>query len=337
MQMQLSQSEIGTWARCPRKWFLEYYLGYRGTGEAATGNMQLGTRVHTALEAYYGYQLEPVSVLGLLYSILMSEHPEDEHELKQEMTLAIIMVSGYLEWLAETGADSDLQVVATEADVQVPLPGAPDHVILRARLDQVSIRASDGTLRFMDYKTSDSMSQHETLARNPQFRFYSLVQMLAAGHGEPVPGMQLRPDRPVVMGGQITTLRRVKRTGASKPPYYARNDFRYNMDQLSSTLDRTRQIALEIMNARGNLDAAYQHGGPLDQVNFLQRTLLRPVPIERDCDWRCPFAAGLCDAMDDGSDWPGILVSSGKYTQADPYARYSQDPLREIREKISGL
>jgi RecB family exonuclease len=317
-------------------WFINYYLGYQQADEPLTGNRQLGTRIHTALEAWYGYQLDPVAVLGLLYQALVSGNPADEVELKQEMTLAILMVSGYLEWVQSEGEDADLQVIATEADVQVPLPGF-EQVILRGRLDQVSVQLSDSTLRFMDYKTSDSFTQHQTLERNPQFRFYSLLQMLMAGHGAPVPGMQLRPDLPVVMGGQITTLRRVKRTSASKPPYYARDSFRYNIDQLYSTLLRTRQIALEIYNVRANLDGVYAAGGSLLQVNELQRTMCRPVPIERDCDWRCSAASGLCGAMDDGSDWAGVLERSGRFVRADPYARYSEDPLRSIREKIASL
>lgn len=331
--MFLSQSEIATWTRCPRKWFIEYYMGFTPADEPVVGNRQLGVRLHTALEGWYGYGLNPLKVLGLLYALIIQQHPEHEIDLKQEMAMGMIMISGYLDWIESEGKDADLRVVATETDLQVPLPGM-EQVILRARMDQVIQEISTGWLSFLDHKSSAGFEKHETLERDPQFRFYGLLQFLKAGHGEPIPGMELRPGVPVVMGGTINTLRRVKRTAASKPPYYARDSIRFNLDVLSSTMIRVRQVALEIWNARGNLDAVYAKGGSLAEVNFLQRSLLRPVPIDNDCDWRCPAASGLCVAMDDGSDWAAILESSGHFVRADPYARYSEDPLASIREKI---
>lgn len=332
--MFLSQSEIAAWLRCPRMWFIEYYLGFVRADEPPFGNRWLGIRVHTALEGHYGYGLNALQVLNFLYEIAIQAQPEFEIDLKNEKALGLIMVSGYLEWAEKEGKDADLQVIATETDLQVPLPGLQD-VILRARMDQVVRRLSNGTLLFLDHKTSDSFIKHETLERDPQFRFYALMQFLAAGHGVPVPGMELRPDRPVVMGGIINTLRRVKRTSASRPPYYERDEVSYNLEVLSSTHDKARKIAYEIMTVRAQLDEAQQRGASLTEINQLQRFYLRPVPIERDCDWRCPAAAGLCVAMDDGSDWGGILNSSGRFVRQDPYSRYADDPLRAVREKIA--
>jgi RecB family exonuclease len=331
--MFLSQSEIATWTRCPRKWFIEYYLGYQPAGRVPYSNQLLGTRIHTALEAQYGYDLDALAVLRLLYGIEIQANFEYETELKAEQALAMIMVSGYREWAEQEGQDADLQVVATEADLQVPLPGLPE-VVLRARMDQVVREISTGVLRFLDHKTCGTFEAHEVLELNPQFRFYGLMQFLAAGHGEPIPGMQLRPDRPVVMGGIMNSLRRVKRTSASKPPYYQRDKIRLNLEVLHSTMIKVRQVALEIYNARGNLDAAYSQGGELAQIDCLQRSLLRPVQVPHDCIWSCPASRGLCIAMDDGSDWTGILAGDG-FVRADPYARYSEDPLRSIRDKIA--
>jgi hypothetical protein len=332
-KMFLSQSEIATWARCPRKWLLEYYFGMVPADELPYGHRILGVRVHIALDGHYGWGMSPLAILQVLYAIEIREHPEFEQELKDEMALALIMVSGYLEWAEQEGADSDLQVVATETDLQVPLPGLPE-VILRARMDQVVRQLSTGALKFLDHKTSASFSSHQALERNPQFRFYGLMQFLAAGHGVPVPGMELRPDRPVVLGGIINTLRRSRRSGASKPPYYARDEVRFSIEVLESTYTRTAQVAREIQHGRAVLDQAYAQGGELQRVNAIQRSAFRPNPIDGDCDWRCPAASGLCVAMDDGSDWPGILDGSGRFVRADPYARYSDDPLRSIREKI---
>ena len=330
----ISQSEIAAWARDPRKWFILYYLGYAPAAEPATGNRQLGIRVHTALEGFYGYELDPSLVLAAVYGIEMREHPEEAAELRKEHALADIMVTGYVEWLTETGADAHLRVVATETDLQVPLPGV-EGVLLRARMDQVSMDDTDGTLRFMDYKTADNFERHELLELDPQMAFYSLVQHLA---------VKDRPGSPVVAGGQITTLRRVKRTSASKPPYYDRHSFRFNEPKITSTYYRVRRIAAEILEARKALDwIANQAGGHIEYASGevlkllenYQQEYLRPVPIIHDCRWACPLASGLCAMMDDGSDWLRSLTQSDHWQKVDPYAYYRSDALSSIRAEIT--
>ena len=333
----ISNSEIQAWKRCPRMWYVNYYLGFVPAQEPATGTRQLGTRVHLALEGHYGHDLDALTVLAVLYKIAKDAQPEYEAELTAEHGLAHAMVEGYLEWLADEGADADLEVVHTEQDVQVPLPGFEDQVTLRARMDQVSQRISDGVLSFMDYKTAANFEKHELLDLDPQFRFYCLIQWLLAGHGAPAAVMQFRDGLPVVDGGIITTLRRIKRTSKSKPPYYQRDYFRYNPEVIQATLVGTQKVAREILTARSHLDAAQEQHADLFSVNLLQRHELRPVPILTDCSWRCPLASGTCTAMDDGSDWPGILESSGRFRQADPYEYYRSDGLSAVREKLASL
>lgn len=325
--MMISNSEIATWARCPRQWLLKYFLGLVPAEESAASHRNQGSRVHTALEAYHGYQLDPLAVLGILYRIETERHPEETAELKAEYDMSEAMVSGYLEWLAESGADADWQVVATEADVQVPLPGQPE-IILRARMDQVGQRISDGSLAFLDYKTSATFEKHEYLDLDPQFRFYCLIQQMAVGNA----GLE---NPPLVSGGMVTTLKRVKRTARSRPPYYMRDDFWYTPERIESTLLRVQKIASEIKEAREVLSEF--SGNNLDRLNYLQRTEVRPVPIVHDCSWSCPFSSGLCTMMDDGSDWIGAALRSGRYRQADPYTYYASNSIRTIREALQEL
>jgi RecB family exonuclease len=322
--IMMSNSEIGTWKRCPRKWFVTYYLGFQPAGEPATGNRILGTRIHAALEGLYGYQLDPLMVLDMLYSLEIGARPEYADDLRTEHELARAMVEGYLQWAAETGEDADYQIIATEQDLQVPLPGVA-AVMLRVRMDQVFLQKSTGTLMFRDWKSSGNFEKHEILEMDPQMRFYAMVQRLASAQV---------PDAPKVMGGRLTTLRRVKRTSRSTPPYYQSDNFRFNDEMLASTYWGTVQVANEIMAARAALDAHYGKSST-EVLNQLQRKMLRPVPILGNCDWSCPLSGGLCTMMDDGSDWTGHLYESEHWKQADPYAYYSDDPLRAIREAIT--
>lgn len=332
----ISQSELATWDRCPRSWLLKYYMGYVPENPPVTGNMQLGSRVAVAMEGYYGYQWDPLAVLAILYKIETDAHPDAAAELAAEQDLAEAMVSGYLEWVAAEGADADLEVVAAETDLQVPLPGN-NGVVLRARMDRVVRRISDGTLLFVDDKTAANFEKHEVLDLDPQMRFYAMMQRLAVLE---------KPGAPLVAGGIINTLRRVKRTSKSKPPYYRRDPFDFNPEQIQATYLRTVQLCNEILAARAHLDATYAGTqspdgriwpATLQQINQLQRSVLRPTPIPHDCAWSCPFSSGLCVAMDDGSDWPGMLRDTGRWRQADPYEYYRRDGLATIREELAKL
>jgi PD-(D/E)XK nuclease superfamily len=327
MTISMSQSEIFTFQRCPRMWLLKYYLAYTPDADEVTGSRILGTRVHAALEGYYGYDLDPLAVLHLLYKFELEASPEFEAELVIERDMASAMIEGYVEWLAETGADAGLTVMGTESEVSVPLPGLPD-VILRAKLDRVVLDESTGLLSFVDDKTAAGFERHEILMLDPQFRFYSLVQKLVARE---VPGA------PRVLGGIVNTLRRVKRTDRSKPPYFKRDPFRYNEQMINATLLKVTGVAKKIVAARNSLDWIYSPtgaNGDLAMLESYQALNLAPVPILTDCSWRCPFVS-LCPMMDDGSDWVGALVRSGHFRQEDPYAYYERDPLHRVRQALA--
>jgi PD-(D/E)XK nuclease superfamily len=336
----ISNSEMNLWARCPRSWFITYYLGMVPAAESPVGARQTGTRVHTAMEGLYGYGLDPILVLKLLYAAEINEHPEFEGELRKEWDLANAMVEGYQEWVISEGKDADLAVIATEQDVRVPLPMAGEfagQVELRGKLDVAVQEVSTGFLYFIDWKTSGNFDQHQILELNTQFKLYSLMLHLA--HGQPLDG-PLPPGSPVVNGGIIRTLRRCKRTERSKPPYFMHDPFRYNPEQLRATLARAQRLCTQIMTARRDLDWCYSPAGgngDLAMVNGYQRFGLAPNPIPGDCSWRCSAAHGLCVSMDDGADWTGMLTRSGRWKQADPYAHYERAGFDSIRAQLAAL
>lgn len=329
-KITISQSEIATWSRCPRQWYLKYYRGIVPAEEAPTGNMQLGGRVHTALEGWYGYGLDPLAVLEVLYKIEMEARPDDAAELRKERDLADAMVGGYVEWAAAEGIDADSKVIATETDLQIPFP-ADDRVILRARLDAVR-QMADGAWLWDDYKTSDTFETAETSELNPQMRFYSMMARLAS---------QDQPDTPPVLGGRIVTLRRVKRTSKAKPPFYGRHEFRFPPEVVTAEYLRVAKVVREIMDARQSFDwAAAQGGAPEEAAALLDIThgsMARPNLMPHDCAWRCPFSKGLCYMMDDGSDWQGALERSGRWRTDDPYAYYRRDALQTVRKALAEL
>jgi hypothetical protein len=332
--IQVSNSEISTWQRCRRKWFVLYYLCFAPAGESPVSNMALGSRVHLGLEGFYGYGLDPVTVLRVVYAAERQAHPDYDAELAAEEDLALAMVSGYPDWLSETGSDAGLEVIGTETEVTVGLPTLPG-VVLRCRLDQLARRAADGSVLFMDYKTAANFERHEMLRMDPQMKTYQVAQHLDAARrtaaGE--------ADVPVVSGGLITTLRRVKRSAKAVPPFYDRTPvFMFNPDEARSTYLRIVGVAREIVAARRALDAIYEEqGGALAAINDQQREFLYPTQIIDRCKWDCPLAGGTCPAMDDGSDWPGILTSSGRFMQVDPYSHYRDQTVQTIKDQLEKI
>jgi hypothetical protein len=208
-------------------------------------------------------------------------------------------------------------------------------VLLRGKLDQVT-RDGDGVLRFLDWKTGDSFLRETMIEMDPQMIIYTLIQWLAAGHPAPGPGQEFRldPALPAVAGGIVRTLRKVKRTRTSKPPYYSHHPFLYSPGLLGAKLAGVQQSVAEILNARYRLDGAYAAGGSLDVINYLQRTVCRPVEIPQDCDWRCPLSKGLCQLMSGAGSWEDVLVSSGSYVQGDPYERYTRQGVEALKERL---
>ena len=330
-------------------WYLKYYLGAAEAEPEIVGNRILGTRIHAALEGMDGYGLDPLAVLAVLYDQAVDEHYEWREDLRAEHEMARIMVEGYVEWAAETGADANLRTIAVEQDVQVPFPRLPG-VTLRARMDRVVLDEETGLLSFLDNKTSATFEKHEHLETDPQFLFYAVVQKLARATARPpahiyhdddgtvegCPGCFWEPP-PQVDGGIVRTLRRVKRTAASKPPYYATDSFRYTPERIEAAELRISKICHEITAVRDALDGVYQdYGGDLHEVNQLQRYLLYPSQAFGGCkSWECPFVT-LCPMMDDGSDWPGVIRDSGHWEQQDPYEYYRADPMKAVRTVLTG-
>jgi hypothetical protein len=306
---------------------LRYYYGLVPDDPLPTGTRELGTNVHTALEGLYGYSLDPLAVLQLIYGAAIESHPEYEDKIKADWDLATAMVQGYQEQVISENWDADLRVVGTEQELRVPLPGV-DGVDLRGQLDQIVMEVSSGLLRFLDFKTAASFEAHTILELNRQFRTYSVLLHL---HHGTVPGQPAPDGVPVVMGGIIRTLRRTKRTERAKPPFYATDPINYNPEQLDATLRRIQWVCTQIRELRAALDAA---GGDLATFNRIQRSMAGPVPMPSDCSWRCEASKGLCVAMDDGSDWVGMAFRSGRWKQDDPYAHYERRGITALRQKL---
>jgi hypothetical protein len=321
---RVSHSEINAFKRCRRQWYLNWIRGFttRPESRPPVGVMQLGTNVHLALEAWYGYDLDPVAVLEWVYRGLIAERPYAAAELTSEKSYAVTMVEGYLQWAAESGVDEEFEVIGTEklmtAAILVPDPFADGvvesrPVMLTGRIDQ-TIRRRDGTGRayIRDWKTVGDLTKADALQRDEQMRWYDLMYYLAS---------RADPEAAVMSGVYYTMLKRSKRTLRATPPFYEAVSIHYTAADRESMLMRTHQVVGELLTVQGALESGADH-----------RQVAYPNPEETGHCRYCQFR-DVCSLADDGSRFEDALM--GTYTVGDPYAYQTVDTISEVRQAFT--
>jgi hypothetical protein len=321
---RISNSELQTFKRCKRKWWLGWYRELTLKTESYTGVRSTGTRIHRALAAWYvpeGEQrvdprdaLERVIVEDWtsIQRLAIERNAPDERvtelatEFSASCNLERAMVEGYVQWLEETGADSDLRIIASETPlvVDIVVPMREHHemrdVQLIGLLDTRAYRVTDGIRVFIDHKTVGSLTAPVlTLPQNEQMLHYHILEMLSSVEGEE------RCD-----GALYNMLRRVKRSAKAKPPFYDRIEVRHNPYELESYRRRLLATTREVLETIDALDRGQHH---LD--------IVYPTP-NGDCSWSCDFSA-ICNMFDDGSSGTNDMLDA-LYKKNDPRDRYDK-------------
>lgn len=305
----ISNSEIQTFKECKRKWWLHYYRALHKKSRSLVGPLPLGTRVHNALEVYYTDGSDPVrSYMGLLAADVekfsISPDAADETRVKKfnsEAELGRLMLEGYMEWLEETNADADIEVVGAELILSSRPPGFDDRIELQGKLDlKVRTKFDNARLAF-DHKTAASFDgYYKTAHMSEQLMLYTLLERLQ-GHTDDAP----------IDGGIYNLLKKVKRGPTAKPPFYERMDVRFNRSTLRAFWTRTLGTLRDMMYVRQQLDDGVDH-----------RYVAYPTP-NKDCTWKCEFFVA-CPMFDDGSSVENLLENA--FEQGDPYERYQETP-----------
>src|SRR5262245_16640716 len=206
-----SNSEVQTFKRCRRKWWLAWFRGLHLKAESPTGVRQIGDRVHRALKSHYvpGGPPSGEALLDALEREIVidparlsdSTLHETRKKFEDEANLERIILQGYLEWLKETGSDSELQVIAPEVYLEAALDEFNRQVALIGKLDVRLLRTSDGVHVFMDHKVVGDLTRPTRgLVMDEQMLHYHLLELLTLDGGA-------RTD-----GALYNMLRRVKRT-----------------------------------------------------------------------------------------------------------------------------
>lgn len=308
---RVSNSEVQTWKRCRRKWWLTYYRRLQRTYESPVGARAIGTRVHDALR--YAYLADPdkrMDPRDALEALIFADYQKlsqnlDSHgefestqdlikRFQKEADLERIMIAGYVTWLEETGADSELEIIGSEVYLEAEVPEVPNTLLI-ARLDARVRRVTDGVRLFIDHKTVGDFTQPaKTLHMDEQMLMYILIERLQA-------------DESYVAGALYNMLKKSKRTQKATPPFFKRIEVHHNNHTLENFRERLIGTLDSIRQARFQLDSGDSH-----------RRVVYPTP-RRDCPWDCPFF-DVCGMMDDGSYAEGMIKQF--FTVGDPHSYY---------------
>lgn len=309
-----TNSEMGTFKDCRRKWWLGTYRKLRLRATQLTGAAPLGTRVHKAMEGWYQPDgIERVDPRIRIREVVAAERatlieqnahlmPQTEEEFNpltallktfdSEAEMSVIMVDGYVQWLEETGADSDYRVIAGEQTVEYEfVPGKS----IAGKLDVRMQRIHDGVFFGMDHKTCGGFAELERrLPVDEQMLLYEILSRVTNAEHQNA-------------GMIFSMLRKVKRSAQAKPPFFQRAEVRFNHHQLESMWYRVMGVINDIDAVTAQLDAGASH-----------YVVAYPRP-NKDCSWKCEFYP-VCNMFDDGSRAEDMIQSL--YVQGDPLERY---------------
>lgn len=310
-----TNSEIKTFKQCRRKWWLGYYRNLGVKSANIVGAASVGTRVHRVLQEYYVPQgakrRDPWDVFNQTVAddkVILDEIEADETlraKWSAEVDLARAIIDGYFDWAEENAVDAGLMITAPE-ETMVANPQFPDqpNVRLLAKLDVRATRTLDNARVFLDHKTvMDLTTPQKTLHLDEQMLHYHLIEFFDL--------KEKGLDTEMRTGGALyNMLRKVKRTGNAKPPFYGRVEVHHNQETLRSYWLRLKGTISEILKLQADLEAGKD-----------PREVAYPNPT-RDCTWKCEFFA-VCPMFDDGSRVDDFI---GTYlTETDPLARYGKE------------
>ena len=274
------QSEIKRFKRCPRS----EWLGYRRSGRglklqvSEVGIRDLGTLVHAGVASYY--------TNGGFLAVLENERArliEAEAwtpEWGAALEYASIMLEGYVQWVAETGADVGEETVAVEERLEATFGVAHDEeVIVTGKLDRLVRDTMTGELILEDTKTVQTLTPPPLEVDDQLLTYCWLAE--ANGYG-------------TVTRIRHNMLRKVKRGPRAVPPFYGRVEVPVNDYQRAS----------HEMHMQGTLLALVESTLRRERGESHHRT--NPPNPTRDCSWDCDFLP-VCPMLDDGSDWEGVL------------------------------
>lgn len=278
----VSHSELDVFKTCKRRWMLQYWMKLRRISEPRMVARDTGILVHSALHQFY--QLGGLTN-ELAYDRMISflDLARDEDLLKVDDAgrkdvmeihgVSMIVVKGYVDWLAETGADTLYKYEASEVELRAA--GPIEGTEIMGFLDLAGTHVQSGDMFVMDTKVTINIDDMvKSLALNEQGPMYAILSKA----NDPDPNRGFR----VVWN----MIKRTKQSARAKGPFYQRYELAINEDQLMQFYMQLEGQISELLRLESRLNNGEHHA-----------LAAYPSP-SKDCSWKCPYVT-VCGQMND--------------------------------------
>lgn len=329
-RLDIHTSDRNNFLRCRRKWNWQSPLRSNLTpkGEDA-GALWFGSGFHFAMEDYFGYRRfsEPMQAF-IAYA---KAFPQEKlpYNVTEMVELADKMFEHYFNWEKQRGVkyktvwDGDKPLV--EMDWRLPIPGLfnaqGEQVYAGGTFDRIVVDEY-GRYWVLDYKTAKQFDIHK-LATDVQVTNYTWAATTI--FGSQFEGciwqqhIKAWPDEPEVLKKGGLSVNKQQHT--SHFLYRKKLIELYGPDSQSwdpKYIDMLNHLAMQETEEGDKFIRrdeirrnTYQIESEIRNLYMVSTDMVNPnISLypnpTRDCSWECPFREA-CIAMDDGSDWQGII------------------------------
>lgn len=312
-KLRTSFSSMSKFTQCPRQWWLSDVRSLAPVDAPLTGALPFGGRMHTALEWWSKGEVES-PLEG--WEIVSREAEAVEAgrgglgmaDLDKETVLGSIMLEGFANWWEEEGEDQEFEIISVEKELRNELEvvtpsGDLVSVWLYGKLDRVLKHRDNGQIWVADWKSTRllQLAAMESLEMSPQPRIYA--ELLAQSLGFPISGIR------------FTFLRKVKRSGSAKPPFWFNYDLALSQYNIKQHMDRVSAWAGKMVSTVESLEAGVSHetAAPFNPGWWCKT---------------CPFR-NVCMIYQTAGEQAAEDMLEDHFAPRDPLERYTSEALAE--------
>lgn len=300
----ITHSDIAMFLACRRKWAWSYVQDFQKP-ERLIGPLAIGSRVHEAVEMFYRDGVDQVEAHEELAKKALAEAEESGLRFMDDLYEDIIVgrncCKSHREWLEETGADEQFEVVAVEKKMEgLILDG---RVMLQGKADVLFHDLIGGGLVVDDLKTASSWQGglRERLERSYQHHVYLVLAELS-GVLEKELG-----DGSFVQGAQYTVITKHKSPAKAGPDAVQRFRAPATRRMAKIKLKQIEQICSEMIRVMEEIE--------LEGTS----SLAYPTPAQ-ECRW-CDFKHP-CEIADE-SPLASRAMLDADFVRGNRHKRYT--------------
>ena len=286
----ISWTELSTFSRCKRQWYLKYHEGYKLRKEYGDVARETGTLFHRLIAHYYDPDSMEEPLQELLPKLDMLEADERSNAQKS-IDMSKRMFDNYMTWLLEEKADEHIQIDEVEKKLDVEDASSIfdcDKVKLLGYVDAVGKDTRTGLPILMEHKTTNnaytSWLGNTLLTLKWQAKFYAL----------------LLSDKSEEIDIIFNVARRVKAYGKVTLPIFWRYRILFGKREMEYARDVFSQRIRELLEFEQTVSNVTAYANPAMHCSY--------------CDFKT-----VCNALDEGRGSQKNLLTTFYTTREERY------------------